>query len=173
MQKLFVMLLLVLPLCSFAQSNDPKYEIFAGYSYLHTNPGGGKSSADASGWNASVDYNLTRHWGAKADFDGHYCCNSQKEHNFLFGPQYQFQASHTRLFMHALVGASNASAPAAHYSDAVLAWAAGGGFDLSFKAKSHWALRLAQLDYLGTNYRDSAQHNLRYSGGIVFTFGKL
>jgi hypothetical protein len=31
---------------------------------------------------------------------------------------------------------------------------------------------LAQVDYLGTHYADHIQHNFRYSGGIVFDFGK-
>jgi outer membrane protein with beta-barrel domain len=172
MRKTFwLSVFLLLSISSFAQANDPRWEAFGGYSYLRTNPGGGSDGANSSGWNASLDYNLGKHWGFKADLDGHYCC-SQKEHNFLFGPQVQFHALHGKVFVHGLAGLSNAKASAFDFSDTVFAWAAGGGFDLPLSSKSHWALRLAQADYLGTHYSNTFQHNFRYSGGIVYSFGK-
>jgi hypothetical protein len=175
MQKkslLLICIVLILSISSFTQTTDPKWELFAGYSYLRSNPGGGNDAADSHGWNASLDYNFTNHWGVKGDIDGHYCCDSQKEHNFLFGPQLQFKVDKSRIFLHAMAGVSHGDAPAAHFSDTVFAYALGGGFDYPLGSKKRWALRLAQVDYLGTHYADHIQHNFRYSGGIVFDFGK-
>jgi len=175
MQKkslLLICIVFILSISSLAQTADPKWELFGGYSYLRSNPGGGSDSADSHGWNASLDYNFTEHWGFKGDFDGHYCCDGQKEHNVLFGPQLQFHLRSARIFFHGMAGLSHGNAPAVHFSDTVFAWAAGGGFDYPLGAKKRWALRLAQVDYLGTHYAETSQHHFRYSGGIVFDFGK-
>ena len=174
MQKTLLLscFLLVASIASFSQTADPKWELFGGYSYLRSNPGGGNDAASSHGWNASLTYDFTKHWGVKADIDGHYCCDSQKEHNFLFGPQLQFKVDKSRIFLHALAGVSHGDAPSVHFSETVFAYALGGGFDYPLGAKRRWALRLAQVDYLGTHYADSIQHNFRYSGGIVFDFGK-
>jgi hypothetical protein len=107
--------------------------------------------------------------GLKADFDGHYCCSGQgeREHNFLFGPQFNIRRRSANFFFHALAGVSHGNAPG--FSDTVLAWAAGGGVDIRLRGRIF--LRVAQVDYLGTNYAGALQHNLRYSGGLVFKFG--
>jgi hypothetical protein len=175
MQKqllLLVCMVVILSATSFSQASDPKWELFGGYSYLRSNPGGGSDSAHSHGWNASLDYNFTKHLGVKADIDGHYCCDGEKEHNFLFGPQLQFKVKNSRVFAHALAGVSHGSAPLGNFSDTVFAYALGGGFDYPLGHQKRWALRLAQVDYLGTHYADNFQHNFRYSGGIVFDFGK-
>ncbi len=175
MQKkslLLICTVLILSFSSFAQSTDPKWELFGGYSYLRANPGAGDDAADSHGWNASIDYNLTKHWGVKGDADGHYCCDGQKEHNFLFGPQFQFKIENSRIFLHALAGVSHGSAPSVNFSDTVFAYALGGGFDYSFGHSKRWGLRLAQVDYVGTHYADAIQNHFRYSGGIVLNLGK-
>lgn len=175
MQKnslLLICTVLILSFSSFAQSTDPKWELFGGYSYLRANPGAGDDAADSHGWNASADYNFTKHWGVKGDADGHYCCDGQKEHNFLFGPQFQFGVKSSRIFLHALAGVSHGSAPSVHFSDTVFAYAVGGGFDYSVGHSKRWALRLAQVDYVGTHYADNIQNHFRYSGGIVLNLNK-
>jgi hypothetical protein len=161
-------LLALLP-CSTVAQEAPKVEVFGGYSYIRANPKGGFVGSNGSGWNASAAWNLSSRWGLKADASGYYCCsgNGEKEHNFLFGPQYNFRREKANFFVHGLVGMSHGNAPG--FSDTVLAWAGGGGVDVRWTDKI--SLRILQVDYLGTNYANALQHHFRYSGGIVFKFG--
>lgn len=160
-------LLLLCAAASWGQ-NDPKFDVFGGYSYVHSGPGMGFASADANGWEASLSYNWNRWLALKADFDGHYCCD-QTMHNFLFGPQINLGKGKLKPFVHGLVGVSHGTSTGG-FSDNVLGFAAGGGLD--YKWTDRISLRIVQADYLGTRYGDETQHNLRLSAGIVFHFGR-
>lgn len=169
MKKVLVVtaLLLLCSLGSWAQ-NDPQFDLFGGYSYLHSGPGMGLSSADANGWEASATYNWNRWLALKADIDGHYCCD-QTMHNFLFGPQINLlHGKKVQPFVHGLVGVSHGTSTGG-FSDNVFAYAVGGGFD--YKWTDRISIRIVQADYLGTRYGGETQHNLRLSAGIVFHFG--
>ncbi len=146
--------------------NESKYDIFAGYSFVHSNPNGLKAG-DASGWEASLTYNWNKRLSLKADFDGHYCCD-QTMHNFLFGPQINLGGDKVKPFVHGLVGVSHGTSPG--FTDTVLGFAAGGGLDLKWTDRI--SVRLVQADYLGTRYLDSTQNNFRLSAGLVFHFGR-
>lgn len=164
--------LALLSSCALAQTTKttPEFELFGGYSYLRTNPGSPTPSANANGWNASLAWNWKRWVGVKADFDGHYCCNGQKEHNFLFGPQFTLRRNRVDIFFHTLGGLSHGNPIGLPHNAA--AWDAGAGLDLKLRGHPRIALRLGQLDYLGTHYGGRVQNTLRFSTGIVFRFGK-
>ena len=149
--------------------STPRFEAFGGYSYLRSNPGNGISSANASGWGTALNWNWNPWLGLKADVGGDYCCNGQREHNFLFGPQVTFRGNHANFFIHGLGGVSHGNDTG--FSDTVAAFAFGGGMDWKFHHDSGLALRVVQADYLGTNYGNQVQHNFRYSTGLVFSFG--
>jgi hypothetical protein len=170
MKLLLGCVLLLVPSGLYAQTR-PVVELFGGYSFFKANPGHGLEGADASGWNASINWNFNRWLGIKADFDGHYCCDtpSRNEHNFLFGPQISIRTDRWTLFAHAMGGGSHGHV--SNFSDTVAAWALGGGIDVRPFHSERFALRLAQLDYVGTDYASEAQHNFRYSAGVVFRFG--
>ncbi len=166
-RSLLITTFLVLCVCAipgFAQ--DSKVDVFAGYSFLHTSPGSGLNSADAHGWEASLTYNWKRWLGLKADFDGHYCCD-QSLHNFLFGPQINLGHGKLSPFVHGLAGVSHGSA--AGVTDDAFAWAVGGGLDI--KANDSIAIRIGQVDYLGTHFSGYTQNNFRFSAGLVLRFG--
>lgn len=163
---LVLLLLVVSAMPSVAQ--DTKFELFGGYSYLRGNPGGGLPTVDTSGWEASVAYNWNSWLALKADFDGHYCCDGAKMHDFLGGPQINFGHGELRPYIHALVGVSHGSQGT--FSDTVLAFAGGGGVDVKITDRFAW--RVAQVDYFGTRYADHTQNNFRLSTGLVFHFGK-
>ncbi len=158
-------LVLVCALPGLAQ--DYKADVFAGYSFLHTSPGSGLPSADASGWEASATYNWNRWLGLKADVDGHYCCDASL-HNFLFGPQIRLGHDKLSPFVHGLFGVSHGSSGG--FTDNAFAFALGGGLD--YKATDRISIRIAQADYLGTRFADYTQNNFRFSAGLVFRFGK-
>jgi hypothetical protein len=154
---------------AFAQTT-PKEEAFGGYSVQQARPGGDTEGAASSGWNASLNYNLKNWLGAKADFSGYYCCASQREHNFLFGPQITLRHERHDIFFHALVGLSHGVGDN-FTADTVPAWVLGGGLDVRLFHGERFAVRVAQIDYFGTHYGETAQHHFRYSGGVVFRFG--
>ena len=170
MKKLLLLVLLLTLSSSFAVSQDvPKWEVFAGYSYLRVNPGFGADGVNTSGWEGAANYNFGPHWGLKADVSGHYCCDGEHMHNFLFGPQYTlYRSDRLSVFAHGLIGGSHADSLGT--SDTSMAWAAGGGADWNFGKRLGW--RVAQIDYLGTHFLDDTQSNLRISTGLAFRFGK-
>jgi opacity protein-like surface antigen len=167
MKKVFVIAVLVL-LCALpGMAQDYKVDVFAGYSLLHSDPGSGLASANASGWEGALTYNWNDWLGVKADVDGHYCCDSSL-HNFLFGPQITLGHGKVSPYLHGLVGVSHGSAGG--FTDNAFAFALGGGLDV--KATDRLSVRIAQVDYLGTRFADYTQNNFRFSAGLVFRFGK-
>jgi opacity protein-like surface antigen len=172
MRKMLVVAgLLALWPCAAIAQDTPKVEVYGGYSYLRANPQSGFVGSNASGWNASAAWNWNKRLGLRADVSGHYCCTNQgqRTHDFLFGPQLNFRRKSANIFFHGLMGISHGNAPAASFSDTVLAWAGGGGVDI------HWtervSVRIAQVDYFGTHYAGVMQHHFRYSIGVVYKFG--
>ncbi len=176
MRKGVVLIAAVLLLSLSAMAQDyPKYEIFAGYSYLHGDTGGTGISLNLNGWNAQLSYNV-KHWiGLTADFDGHYGTPagvSFNLHNFLFGPTLSHRGKTWTPYAHALIGASRAGGDITPVS--ALAVALGGGLDA--KVHKNIAFRVVQADYLLTNFdpgvtsANNPQNNFRFSTGFVFRF---
>ncbi len=170
MRKMICVLgfLLLVATSSLAQST-PKVEVSGGYSFQHANPGG-IQGADPSGWDASLNWNFTKWLGVKGEFSGYYCCASQKEHNFLFGPQITLRHERHDVFFHGLVGGSHGSGTN-FPTDTVTAWDLGAGLDLHLFHADRFALRVAQVDYFATRYAGTTQNNFRYSAGVVIRLG--
>ncbi len=169
--RVLALALLLLSLTVAVKAQEvPQVEVFGGYSYLRVNPGHSLPSVNSNGWNASVLGNINRWFGVKADFDGHYgnvFGVNGNIHNFLFGPQFSIPTGKFKPFVHGLVGPSHGSASGV--SDTVLGYAVGGGLD--YNVHQRFSLRIAQVDYVGTQYANNTQHNLRVSTGIVFRLG--
>src|SRR4051812_4376421 len=90
-----------------AQEN-PKYELFAGYSLQHND------GLNASGWEASGAYNFNRWIGMKLDADGHYFssssidfANSVQWHTLTIGPQFSWRGKRAAPFFPTLFGISH------------------------------------------------------------------
>src|SRR5438270_9947029 len=98
-------LLVVLAVLSFAAAlnaqENPKFELFGGYSLLHQ-PG-----TNLNGWEASGAYNFN-HWiGLKLDVDGHYWGATSPHrifsvdesiHDIMVGPQFSWRQKRFTLF---------------------------------------------------------------------------
>ncbi len=165
-------LLLLTAVCTRAQE-APKVEVFAGYSFYHANPGLSLHGGNANGWNASFNWNWNRWLGYKADFDGHYCCDGQTQHNFLFGPQFTRRGERREYFVHVMAGVSRGNgACGGCFLENKVVWDVGVGMDYRLFKSKKLALRIAQVDYVGTNWANTVQHQIRYSGGVVFRFGE-
>lgn len=164
---LYLGIVALLSSCAWGQST-PRFDVFGGYSYLRSD-GSTITSADGNGWIGSLNWNWKPWLGLKADIGADYCCNGERENNFLFGPQVSFRRSRMNFFVHGLGGFSYGNPVGTYYS--VAAFAIGGGVDWKLHRDSRLALRLIQVDYLGTHYGNLMQHNFRYSTGIVIGFG--
>ena len=190
--------LLAVALPTFAQ----KATVFTGFSYLNTDVSETKdlqtspfkTRVNLNGWNAQGAYLLNPHFAVAADFGGYYGTPTisglkfkTKAHTFLFGPAVLTKKGRFMPSAHILIGASKMTATEkVSDTDAVngthLSWAAGGALDVVVSKRV--ALRLGQLDYVGTKMSltkdvqaaagltdaKNWQNNIRYSGGLVFIF---
>ena len=184
--KLWVSLLAVLALSAvsaFAQESAPKFDVFAGYSYVQANPGvTGVDSFHLHGANANVSYNIKNWLGGVADFGGYTNGNilssgaSGTFSTYLFGPRVSYRHySRITPFGQVLFGAAHANAAAFNTTGTQNAFAmtAGGGVD--YKVFDHFSIRPFQAEYLLTRFREGTlgtrdQNNLRVSTGFVVRF---
>lgn len=180
MRKMIWFSVIVLALSAFSFAEDtstPKVDVFGGYSFMRTGNGALVSGAtsDLNGWNAAFTGNFNKYLGLTADVSGLYNGNlsgtglGSTTNSFLFGPTVSFRTS-SRItpFVHALFGVSRLGGTVTGTTDTSFAMAAGGGADL--KVSPRFSLRLAQLDWMRTNYFSTPQNNLRVSTGVVFHF---
>ncbi|HYL11668.1 MAG TPA: hypothetical protein VEV41_01440 [Terriglobales bacterium] len=191
---------LVLSLPAMAQESvASRAVVFGGYSYLRNNGNG------LNGWEGQGTFNFNRFLGITADISG----NSrslvslpvplitpsvnQSFSEYLFGPTVSTGFGRSSVFAHALFGVvrtslgagvsvpiiGGISAPVT--SASAFAMAFGGGLDLGLS--KHFAIRVAQVDYVRSQLStlDSLstglfgnlgghQNDLRYSAGIVIRF---
>ena len=157
---------------------QPKDEIFGGYSWLH--PGVradlGYTVPDISeGFDFSNVYYLpaAHNLGVLGDVSGHWG-NHVNVGYLLGGLQYKFHTDTFSPFVRVFVGTSRIS-PSGSNSEWNVAVGGGGGFDLN--VTHNFAIRLAQVDYIYSNYHgefkgNSTQLNsIRLAAGIVVNLG--
>jgi opacity protein-like surface antigen len=95
---------------------------------------------------------------------------------YLFGPRIVLHRGKAEPFVHALFGGARGyyKIPTAEVTDNAFAFALGGGLDV--KVNNNFAIRAAQVDYLGYKLdflrAKLYQNNFRYSAGIVICLGK-
>ncbi len=181
--KLWVSLLAVLSLFgATAHAQDtPKFDIFAGYSYLRLNPStAGVSSFNLNGGSASIAYNAKSWLSGVADFGGYSNGNILNTgingtlSTYLFGPRVSYRHfGRITPFGEVLFGVAHASSAGTSGSDNAFAMTLGGGLD--YKLSDRFAIRPVKVDYLMTRFSETGassqtQNNLRVSTGIVFRF---
>jgi hypothetical protein len=161
---------------AFAQ-DTPKFDIFAGYSYVRDNPStSGLTSFNLHGGSASVAYNAKDWLGAVADFGGYHANLGPgvdaTVSTYLFGPRISYR-KHERFtpFAQTLFGVAHASSGGV--TSNAFAAAFGGGVDVKLSHRFSW--RPAQVEYLLTRFEETTtnretQNNLRLSTGLVFHF---
>ena len=165
---------------------QPKDEIFGGYSWLHPNAhvdNGFQVQDISKGFDFSNVYYLpsAHNLGVLGDVSGHWG-NHVNAGYLLAGLQYKFHTDtfspFVRVFVgtsHISVGTSNIVSPSQSNSEWNVAVGGGGGFDLN--VTHNFAIRLAQVDYIYSNYHgkfkaDSTQLNsIRLAAGIVVNLG--
>ncbi len=181
----FVFALCLLAAQASAQTDiQPQDEIFAGYSWLHPNGYGdlGYKVPDIShGFDLSNTYYLpsVHNLGLLADGSGHFGSGSSQGNGVgyaLFGLQYKYHTDTFSPFARVFVGAADLSPDCCGGTQWHVAVGGGGGFDLNITPK--FAIRLAQIDYIYSNYdqrflsgHSSQWNSIRLAAGLVVNLG--
>jgi len=189
----FLLMLTVVLLSAVTLAQDvetPKYEIFAGYQWLHPGgtvpvpfgnynaPAGMKLSDMPEGFGASFTYNFQKYFGLEGDF-GHNWDNY--ESTISVGPKATYRTENANFFVNTLLSYNRLAVnglPTGNGIGAIL----GGGLDL--KITHLFYLRLFEADYVWgrQNYsqvvssafpdlRRVSLEGVRLRTGLVFNFG--
>ena len=167
-----VVLLLLCPIASAQVPCHPKDEIFGGYSVLFPNGWGDldyKINTIPISFDASYTYYLPTdchirppNFGFVIDGSGHFLGgttppnldngsnNCTAAGYVLGGPQYKFHTPTVSPFVRVLIGGANLSPDCCHGTQWSFAVGGGGGLDLDLNPR--FSIRLAQVDYIYSNY---------------------
>jgi opacity protein-like surface antigen len=166
-----------------AQDN-PKVDVFAGYSYVRDNPG--PTSGDSfslNGGSVSVDYHVTSWLSGVADFGGYHNGDIRGTGTtgtlttYLFGPRVSLPGYRRfKPFAQTLFGFGRGTSGVSgtlNGNQNAFAMTVGGGVD--YKINNRLSLRPLQVDYLLTRFTqdttsNQTQNGLRASAGIVVHF---
>ncbi len=167
-----------------AQTIQPQDEVFGGYSWLHPNGYGdlGYKVPDIShGFDLSNTYYLPQlhNVGLLADGSGHFGSGGSQGSGVgyaLFGFQYKYHTDTFSPFARVFVGAADLSPACCGGTQWHVAVGGGGGFDLNITRR--FAIRLAQVDYIYSNYNqrflsghDTQWNSIRLAAGLVVNLG--
>jgi outer membrane protein OmpA-like peptidoglycan-associated protein/opacity protein-like surface antigen len=196
-------LAIVAVLCSIAalaaaqDQPAPKWEVFAGYSFLYPNtdvhgvlpsgilPVSSPLESNPRGAGASITYDFNRWFGLTLDTSTHWGSGESGLNNRIddtafsnlsFGPKVTFRRAHVAPFLEFLVGDHRLMPDAFHDIDK-LGFMVGGGLD--FNLSKHVALRLPRVDYVASSYRygpsattgSTDLRGIRAQAGLVFAWG--
>ena len=182
MRKFAYLTVMSLLVCAstFGQEERTTTDVSLGYSYIRANPATSNSpDFNIHGGTASVALNPKSWFGIVGDFGGYHMDRFDSSlGTYLFGPRV-YLPSYRRVtpFAESLFGVAHAtggtgfSVPGSRNS---FAMATGGGLDIA--ATKHMSLRLGEVDYLLTDFREvptagrKVQDNLRVSTGFRFRF---
>jgi opacity protein-like surface antigen len=163
----------------------PKVDVFGGYSFAHVSENG--FGINSNGGSASAAFHPNGWLGLVADFGGYHTDSSGVSENiysFLFGPRVNFGHGKLEPFVQGLFGGAHASSgnvcvavsrvhlqgttQCGSFSNTSFAMTLGGGLD--WNATEHLGIRLAQLEYLMTDFASRRQNGVRLSTGVVIRF---
>lgn len=181
--KFVVLALALFVACSIQAmaQNDPKVELFGGYSYTRSSFFQDElGKVNGHGWHGTVSA-ATPFW-VEGVFDARGQCGSAKHvnsslHVFQTGPRFTYHGKRFCFFSQFLFGRARVRADAAipglttaPTTDWAFASASGGGFDVRIKDKLKF--RVVEADYISTNFNGYSLGTFRFSTGIVLSFGK-
>ena len=142
---------------AFAQDDQtPKYEIFAGYQWLHPggtvpspagtfeNPIGLKLPDMSDGAGASFTYNFNKYAGGVLDF-GRNWTGSADETTLSIGPKVGVRVDNARFFLNTLLSWNHLTTPGLSGRNGIGAILGGG---MGYVLNEHWGFRLFEADYV-------------------------
>jgi len=153
---------------AFAQTDStPKWDVFAGYQYLH--PGGTvpESTSDPSnptpftlpgmskGVGGAFTYNLDPHWGGEVDAGYNRDTSSaSSEWTVSAGPRFIWRTDSANFFLHALGGFNRLTYDSGFATHNGIGVILGGGMDLPLTKTFAW--RLFEADYVWARHNFSS-----------------
>ena len=185
--------LFMFPVLSSAQEPTPKWDLFAGYQWLHTGITTPQGFGDPNnptpfivpdmpkGFGTALTYNLDSHWGMELDF-GHNWGQGSYNTTIGAGPRFMWRTEGLNFFVHGLVAYNRLSVTNTNNPSNAVSPIVGGGMDLPINKKITW--RVFQADYVWAthhypdlaapqfpNLRRPEQKAVRLRTGIVFNWG--
>jgi len=181
------------PVLSSAQEPTPKWDLFAGYQWLHTGittPAGFGDPNNpipftvpdmGKGFGTALTYNMDSHWGLEFDFGDNW---GQGSYNTTVagGPRFMWRTEGMNFFLHGLVAYNRLSVTDTPSPSNTVSPIVGGGMDLPITKK--FAFRVFEVDYIWAthHYPDLAspefpslrrpeQKAVRLRTGIVVNWG--
>jgi len=181
------------PVLSSAQEPTPKWDLFAGYQWLHTGittPAGFGDPNNpipftvpdmGKGFGTALTYNMDSHWGLEFDFGDNW---GQGSYNTTVagGPRFMWRTEGMNFFLHGLVAYNRLSVANTPSPSNTVSPIVGGGMDLPITKK--FAFRVFEVDYIWAthHYPDLAspefpslrrpeQKAVRLRTGIVVNWG--
>jgi len=191
---MLVVLLVSSPLLAQSDEN-PKWDLFVGYQYLHPGATVPSPSSDPNnptpfqmpdltkGAGAALTYNFDPHWGLEADYGDNANSNAgvYYESTLSGGPRFIWRTDNGNYFLHALLSWNDVKLTGGKASQGIGA-ILGGGMDLPIVR--HFAWRVFEADYVWArhNYADLAApefpdlrrptfEGARLRTGLVFSGG--
>ncbi len=190
---LFVLLAFVLISGSAVAQSDatPKWDVFAGYQYLHpgatiplgdpNNPTAYKVPDMVRGFGTALTYNFDPHWGLEADF-GYSSGSGNSATTASIGPRFIWRTDDVNFFLHALGGGNWLSVNGVNTGTNGIGAVVGGGMDLPITKTV--SFRLFEADYVFGHHNYASLANaqfpslqrpafegVRLRSGIVFSWG--
>jgi outer membrane protein OmpA-like peptidoglycan-associated protein len=189
--SVLIALFLIFPSASAQSDSNPKWDVFAGYQYLHpgitvplgdpNNPTAYKVPDMVRGLGGAVTYNFDKHWGGEFDF-GYNWGTSDSVTTFSGGPRFIWRTDSSNVFAHSLLSYNRMGVSGLNNGANGIGIILGGGMDLPINKTFAW--RLFQVDYVWShhNYADYAaaefptlrrpnENGVRLRTGVVFSFG--
>jgi hypothetical protein len=170
--------------------SNPKYDIFAGYQWVHpggnvpnpngtpTNPIPSQLPDMARGLGVSGTYNFTPHVGLEGDVGQSSAGNNTFETTVSAGPRFILRTEDGAYFIHALLSYNRLAVDRLNTSNGI-GGIIGGGMDLKFTKMLSW--RVFEADYMPAQHHfpqfapaDISRpglHGVRLRTGIVFNLG--
>lgn len=162
----------------------PRFEVGIDYNYVRTNaPPGACGCFGMNGGNVTFDYTLRPHGHFDLEGDVTVVENGSvlgshqdlRLGTYTVGMRYRpmFDSWAVQPFVHALVGAASTGGSLGSGNGTGFAGIIGGGLDLPLPQTRHISIRLAQIDYVPTTFRNGSngvQNNFRAGAGIAFHF---
>jgi len=137
-------------------SEVPKYEIFAGYQWLHpgatvpsptgtfNNPFGQTLQDMKAGAGAAFTYNFGKYMGVEGDF-GRNWTGSSDETTLSVGPKFEARKDQAFFFLHTLLSWNHLTPPGISGRNGIGAILGGG---MGMQLNRNWGLRLIEADYV-------------------------
>src|SRR3954468_2424624 len=181
------------PAAAQTEQPTPKWDLFAGYQWLHTgittpaaysdpnNPTGFIVPDMPRGAGLAFTYNVDPHWGMELDF-GHNWQTGNYDSTISGGPRFMWRTEGLNFFIHGLVSYNRLAVKDIPARSNAMGAILGGGMDLPI-TKS-FAIRIFEADYVWAQHhfselagpqfpelRRPALQGVRLRTGLVFNFG--